>query len=62
MKGLSLDIPIGKVDIVDRIENNTNIFDMREYISFPGVDDHRMLYIGMIQSTWETLSFFTQRK
>ena len=51
MKGLSLDIPIGKVDIFDRIENNTDIFDMRECVSFPGVDDHRMLYIDMMQST-----------
>ena len=55
MKGLSLDIRIGKVDTVDRVEDNTNIFAKREYIDFPGVDDHRMLYIDMIQSTWETL-------
>lgn len=55
MKGLSLDIHIGKVNTVDKIENNTNIFAKREYIGFPGVSDHRMLYIDMIQSTWEIL-------
>lgn len=55
MKGLSLDIRIGKVDTVDKVENNINIFAKQEYIDFPGVDDHRMLYIDMIQSTWEIL-------
>ena len=62
LKGLSLEIPIGKDDTVDRVENKTNTIDMRECISFPGVVDHRMLYIDMIQSTWETLLLFTQRK
>ena len=55
MKGLSLDIHIGKVNTIDKVENNTNIFSKREYVSFPGVGDHRMLYIDMIQSTWEIL-------
>lgn len=55
MKGLSHDIRIGKVNTVDKVENNTNIFVMQEYIGFPGVRDHRMLYIDMIQSTWEIL-------
>jgi len=55
LKGLSLEIPIGKVDVLNRTENNINIFVMQEYVNFPGVRDHRMLYIDMIQSTWETL-------
>lgn len=55
MKGLSLDIHIGKVDAVDKVENNINIFAKQEYIGFLGVRDHRMLYIDMIQSTWEIL-------
>ncbi len=46
---------IGKVDTVVWVENNINIFVKREYIGFPGVGDQRMLYIDMIQSTWETL-------
>ncbi|TJX58446.1 hypothetical protein E8P77_22070 [Soehngenia saccharolytica] len=62
MKGLSLDIRIGKVNTVDRVENNINIFVKREYIDFPGVVDHRMLYIDMIQSTWETLlALYTEK-
>ncbi|PKM75462.1 MAG: hypothetical protein CVU92_01300 [Firmicutes bacterium HGW-Firmicutes-17] len=55
MKGLSLKIHIGKVDTVVRVENKISIFVKREYVGFPGVGDHRMLYIDMIQSTWETL-------
>jgi hypothetical protein len=55
LKGLSLEILIGKVDTVVRVENNINIFAEREYVGFPGVGDHRMLHIDMIQSTWETL-------
>ena len=55
LKGLSLEILIGKVDTVVRVENKISIFVKREYIDFPGVGDHRMLYIEMIQSTWETL-------
>jgi len=31
------------------------MFVKREHIGFPGVGDHRMLYIDMMQSTWETL-------
>lgn len=55
MKGLSLEIPIGKVDTVVRVENNIAIVAKRDYCHFPGVGDHRMLYIDMIQSTWEIL-------
>jgi hypothetical protein len=52
LKGLSPEIPIGKVNTVTWVENNTDIFVRREYIGFPGVGDHRMLHIVMIQSTW----------
>lgn len=55
LKGLSLEILIGKVDTVVRVENKISIFVKREYVGFPGVGDHRMLHIDMIQSTWETL-------
>jgi len=55
LKGLSSEIPIGKVDTVVRVENNTSIFAKREYAGFPGVGDLGMLYIDMMQSTWETL-------
>ena len=55
LKGLSPEIPIGKVDTLTVVENKTNVFAKREYIGFPGVDDHRMLHIDMAQSTWEAL-------
>lgn len=55
LKGLSLEILIGKVDTVVRVENKISIFVKREYVGFPGVGDHRMLHIDMIQSTWEIL-------
>lgn len=55
LKGLSLEILIGKFDTVVRVENKIKIFVKREYVGFPGVRDHRMLHIDMIQSTWETL-------
>ena len=55
MKGLSHEIHIGKVDTVVRVENNIAIVVKRDYRYFPGVGDHRMLYIDMIQSTWEIL-------
>ena len=55
LKELSHEIPIKRADTVLRVESNINIFVKREYVGFPGVDDHRMLYIDMIQSTWETL-------
>jgi hypothetical protein len=62
LKELNLEIPIGKVNTFVEVENNILIFDKREYKGFPGVVDLRMLYIDMIQSTWETLLLFTQRK
>lgn len=49
LKGLSLEILIGKVDTVVRVENNINTFDKREYIDFPGVGDLGMLHIVMIR-------------
>ena len=49
LKGLSPEIPFGKVDTFTRVENNTNIFVMREYISFPGVGDLGMLHIVMMR-------------
>lgn len=62
MKGLSLEIPIRKVDTVDRVEDNTNIIVKREYIGFLGVGDHRMLYTDKTQSTWETLlALYTEK-
>jgi len=48
LKGMSLEIPIGKVDTVVRVENNINIFVKREYVGFPGVGDHRMLHIDIM--------------
>ena len=62
MKGLSLEIPIGRVNTVDRVENNIGTFDKLECAGFPGVVDHRMLYIDISQSTWEILWFYTQRE
>lgn len=62
MKGSSPEILIGKVNTVDRVENNIGTFDKREFTGFPGVVDHRMLYIDISQSTWEVLWFYTQRE
>ena len=55
MKGLSHEIPIGRADTVDRVESNICIIIKLEYTGLLGVVDLRMLYIDMIQSTWETL-------
>jgi hypothetical protein len=49
MKGLSLEIPIGKVDTVNRVENNINMFVKREHIGFPGVRDLGMLHSVMVR-------------
>lgn len=49
LKGLSLGIPIGKVDTLNRVENNTTLVVMREYSSFPGVSDHGMLDTVMMR-------------
>ena len=51
LKGMSLEIPIGKVDTVVRVEDKISIVAMQEYTGFPGVGDHRMPYIDRIQST-----------
>lgn len=55
MKGLSHEIPVGKVDAFVTVENNIRIIVKRDDPYFPGVEDHRMLHIDMIQSTWEIL-------
>ena len=55
MKGLSHEIPIGRADTVDRVESSICIIIKLEYTGLLGVVDLRMLYIDMIQSTWETL-------
>jgi hypothetical protein len=62
LKGLSLEIPIGKVNTLNRVENKTNVFDMREYIGFPGVSDLGMLHIVMIRQLGRPCQFFTQRE
>jgi hypothetical protein len=56
MKGLSFEIPIGKVDAVNRVENNINMCAKREYNSFPGVSDLGMLHIVMVRQRGETLT------
>jgi len=61
-KGWSPEIPVGKVDTVNRVENNINIFDKREYIGFPGVSDLGMLHIDMIRQLGRPCQLFTQRK
>ena len=59
---MSLEIPIGRADTVDRVESNICIIVKQEYTDFPGVVDLRMLYIDMIQSTWETLfALYTEK-
>lgn len=37
LNGLSHYIDIGKVNTVDKVENNTNIFAKQEYVGFLGV-------------------------
>lgn len=49
LKGLSPEIPIGKVNTVNRVENNINISVKRGYIDFPGVGDLGMLHIVMMR-------------
>ena len=55
MKGLSHEIPIRKVDAVNRAVDKIKIIVMQEYFGFLGVRDLGVLHIVMIQSTWETL-------
>jgi len=62
LKGISLEIPIGKVHTVVRVENNTPIFAKREYRGFPEVSDLGMLTIVMVRKRGRPCSFFTQRK
>lgn len=62
LKGLSLEIPIGKVDTMIRVENNTLFIAKQEEESFPGVGDLGMLDIVMMSSTWETLGVLYAEK
>ena len=62
LKGLSPEITIERADIVDGIESNINIFDMREYIDLSGVVDHGMLYIVMMYQLGRPYQFFYAEK
>jgi len=62
LKELSLEIPIKRADTLLRVESNTDIIDMREYIGLFGVIDHGMLYIVMMYQLGRPCLFFTQRK
>jgi len=62
LKGISLEILIGKVHTVNRVENNTLIFAKREYWGFPGVKDLGMLNSVMVRQRGRPCSLFTQRK
>lgn len=62
LKGLSLEITIGKVDTLTRVENKINIHARREYIGFPGVGDLGMLHSVMMRQRGRPCRLFTQRK
>lgn len=49
LKGMSHEILKGKVDALNRAENNISIIDKREYANFPGVRDLGMLHMVMVR-------------